>query len=70
MTVVLGGAAGLVAARTGRAFFAFVLLLFAAYPTIFGWYVFFSLPLLLVLAIGGAARFFGGPRTAEPRPSA
>lgn len=66
MTVGLGVASGVVAAQTRHAFFAFVLLLCAAYPTIFGWYVFFYLPLLLLLAIGGAARLFGGQKVANP----
>ena len=55
-TVGFGIASGLLAAQTGHALVPFVLLVFAAFPTIFGWYVFFYLPLLLLLAIGGVAR--------------
>ncbi|HJR97866.1 MAG TPA: hypothetical protein VJ979_08165 [Actinomycetota bacterium] len=65
-TVGFGLASGLLAARTGRAFFPFLLLVLAAFPTIFGWYVFFYLPLLLLLAVGGAARTI---RRAPPEPS-
>jgi len=60
--VAFGLASGLVAARTGRALLAFVLLYVAAFPTIFGWYVFFYLPLFLLLAIGGVARLVHGRR--------
>jgi hypothetical protein len=55
-TVGFGLASGLLAARTGHAFVPFVLLICAAFPTIFGWYVFFYLPLLLLMLVGGAAR--------------
>jgi hypothetical protein len=68
--VGFGLASGLLAARTGRTFVPFLLLLLAAYPTIFGWYVFFYLPLLLLLMIGGVAgsltRLRRGP---DPAPS-
>ena len=66
-TIGFGVASGLLAARTGHALFAFVLLLLAAYPTIFGWYVFFYVPLLLLLAIGGIARLLSGRRHAGSR---
>jgi hypothetical protein len=62
-TVLFGLASGLLAAGRGRAFFPFVLLMLAAFPTIFGWYVFFYLPLLLLLIVGGVARLFA----AKPR---
>ena len=62
-TVLLGLASGLLAASKGRALLPFVLLLLAAFPTIFGWYVFFYLPLLLLLIVGGVARSV----TAKPR---
>ena len=68
-TVLVGLASGLLAARTGRASFPFLLLLLAAFPTIFGWYVFFYLPLLLLLVIGGIARLVTstrGPTKARP----
>ena len=69
-TVLVGLASGLLAARTGRAFFPFLLLLLAAFPTIFGWYVFFYLPLLLLLVIGGIARLVTSPRRfTEPQPT-
>ncbi len=54
--VLVGLFSGLLAARTGRAFLALVLLVLAAYPTIFGWYVYFYLPLVLLLMSGGVAR--------------
>lgn len=54
-TVGLGIASGLLAARTGRALLPLGLLVVGAIPTIFGWYVFFYLPLILLLAIGGIA---------------
>jgi hypothetical protein len=69
-TVLVGLASGLLAVRTGRAFFPFLLLLLAAFPTIFGWYVFFYLPLLLLLVIGGIARLVTSPRRpTEARPT-
>jgi hypothetical protein len=69
-TVLVGLASGLLAARTGRAFFPFILLLLAAFPTIFGWYVFFYLPLLLLLVIGGVARMMTTQRgPTEPQPA-
>lgn len=68
--VGFGLASGLLAARTGRTFFPFLLLLLAAYPTIFGWYVFFYVPLLLLLAIGGVARTVRLVRMrSQPQPS-
>jgi len=69
-TIGFGLASGLLAARTGRALIPLLLLLLATYPTIFGWYVFFYLPLLLVLTVGGVAgtiRLFR--RRSQPEPS-
>ena len=63
LTVGCGLASGLLAVRTGRALLPLVILVVATYPTIFGWYVYFFLPLLILLAIGGAARGISAIRT-------
>jgi hypothetical protein len=52
MTIV----AAVVALRTRRALPTALLLIVATYSTIFGWYVLFYLPLLVLLAIAGVAR--------------
>ena len=70
MTIAFGITSGLVAARTGRALLAFVLLFVAAFPTIFGWYVYFYLPLFLLLALGGAVRLADRRRDTGSRSAA
>jgi hypothetical protein len=52
MTIV----AAVVALRTRRALPTALLLIVATYSTIFGWYVLFYLPLLVLLAIADVAR--------------
>jgi hypothetical protein len=51
-------AASAIALRTRRALPTAVLLVLAMYPTLFGWYVFFYLPLVAILAVAAAARPF------------